>query len=85
MLWVPEASDEIVNVASPLARAAVPIDVEPSNNVTSPAAADPAAGVTVTLKVTLWPTVICAADAERLVVVAVTAVALGWITNKTAE
>jgi hypothetical protein len=53
--------------------------------VTFPAAADPAAGVTVTLKLTLWPTVICVAEAERAVVVAVTVAALGWITNKTAE
>jgi hypothetical protein len=85
MLWVPAASDAIVNVAAPFDRADVPSDVEPSSSVTFPAAADPAAGVTVTLKVTLWPTVICAADAERLVVVAVTVAALGWITNKTAE
>jgi hypothetical protein len=85
MLWVPAASDVIVNVTAPLARADVPSGVEPSSSVTLPAAAEPAAGVTESLKVTLWPTVICAADAERLDVVAVTVAALGWITNKTAE
>jgi hypothetical protein len=77
MLWVPAASDAIVNVAAPFARAEVPSDVEPSSRVTSPVGADPAAAVTVTLKVTLCPTVICVADAERAVVVEVTVVALG--------
>ena len=85
MLWVPAASDAMVNVAAPPARADVPSEVEPSSNVTLPAGADPAAAATATLNVTLWPTAICVADAVRLVVVAVTAVAFGWITNRTAE
>jgi hypothetical protein len=85
MLWVPAVSDAIVNEAAPFARAEVPSDVAPSSKVIFPVGVDPAAAVTVTLKVTLWPTVICVADAERLLVVAVTAAALGCTTNKTAE
>lgn len=85
MLWVPAVSDVMANVSAPPARADVASGVEPSSSVTFPAAADPAAGITATLKVILWPTVIWVADAERLVVVAVTVAAVGWITNKTAE
>jgi hypothetical protein len=77
MLWVPAASDAIVNVAAPFARAEVPSDVEPSSNVTFPAGVDPAAAVTVTLKVTLCPTVIWEAEAERAVEVEVAVVAPG--------
>jgi hypothetical protein len=85
MLCAPAASDVIVNVAAPFARADVPSDVEPSIKVTFPAGADPAAAVTATLNVTLWPTVICVADAARAVVVEVTVLAGGCTTNKTAE
>jgi hypothetical protein len=85
MLCAPAASDVIVNVAAPFARADVPSDIEPSIKVTFPTAADPAAGVTVTLKVTLCPTVIWVVDAARAVVVEVTVLASGCTTNKTAE
>jgi hypothetical protein len=77
MLWVPAASVAIVNVAAPFASAEVPNDVAPSSNVTFPAGADPAAAVTVTLNVTLCPTVICVADADSVVVVEVTVATLG--------
>jgi hypothetical protein len=85
MLWVPAVSDVMVNVAAPFDSADVPSDVEPSSRVTFPGWRRPCAGRDrATLKVTLCPTVICVADAERLVVVAAVA-ALGCTTNMTAE
>ena len=77
MLWVPAASDVMVKLAAPFDKEAVPIDVVPSSSVTVPEGVEPAAAATVTLKVTDCPALICAADAETVVVVAVAVVALG--------
>jgi hypothetical protein len=82
MLCVPTASELMVNVAAPLVSGAVPSDVEPSSSVTVPVGVAPAAAATPTVKVTDCPTLICAADAERLVVVVAGA---GCTTNMTAE
>jgi hypothetical protein len=85
MLWVPAASDEMLKVAAPFVREAVPSDVEPSINVTVPEGVDPAVAATATLKATDCPTLICVADAERLVVVLTAVETLGCTTNNTAE
>jgi len=85
MLCVPAASDAIEKVAVPFDRDDVPKDVEPSSRVTFPEGVEPDAAVTVTLKATFCPAVICAVEAETVVLVAMTVVALGCTTNKTAE
>jgi hypothetical protein len=85
MLWVPAVSDEIETADVPFDRADVPNDVDPSSRVTLPAGAGPDAAATVTLNVTNVPGAICVADAERVVVVATTAVPAGSTTNNIAE
>jgi hypothetical protein len=85
MVWVPAVSDATVKVAAPFDREAVPINVEPSSNVTVPEGVAPAAAVTPTVKVTDWPTFTWVADAERVVVVAGAAAVSGCTTNITAE
>jgi hypothetical protein len=82
---VPAVRDETLNVAAPLVSEAVPSDVEPSIKVTVPEGVDPAVAATVTLKVTDCPTLICVADAERLVVVLAAVETFGCTTNNTAE
>jgi hypothetical protein len=85
MLWVPAASDEMFKVAAPFVREAVPSDAEPSIKVMVPEGADPVVAATTTLKVTDCPTLICVADAERLVVVLTAVETFGCTTNNTAE
>ena len=52
---------------------AVPSGVAPSRKVTVPlAAVVPDCGVTLAVKVTFWPTTICMAEADNVVVVATT-------------
>lgn len=85
MLWVPALSEAMVNVAAPLVSDAVPSDVDPSNRVTVPEGVDPAEAATPTVKVTVCPTLIWLAEAERVVVVVAAAVAAGCTTNMTAE
>ena len=85
MLCVPAARDAMLKVAAPFVREAVPNDVEPSIKVTVPEGADPDVAETPTLKVTGWPTLICVAEAERLVVVLTAVDTLGCTTSNTAE
>jgi len=82
---VPAASDAMLKVAAPFVREAVPNEVEPSIKVTVPEGVDPAVAETPTLKVTDWPTLVCVAEAERVVVVVTAVATLGCTTNNTAE
>ena len=75
----------MLKVAAPFVREAVPSEVEPSIKVTVPEGVDPAVAATVTLKVTDCPTLICAVDAERVVVVLTAEETPGCTTNNTAE
>lgn len=69
-MWLPTASVEVVKVAVPAFRAAVPRSVEPSWKVTLPVAEE---GLTVAVRVTVWPKVEAAGVTERVVVVVGTA------------
>ena len=64
--WLPDESDEVVKVAVPPDRDAVPSVVPPSMNVTVPVGVKPD---TVAVKVTLCPAVGTVLEADRLVVV----------------
>jgi hypothetical protein len=75
----------MLRVAAPFVREAVPNDVDPSIKVTVPEGVDPAVAETATLKVTDWPTLICVAEAERVVVVLTAVPTLGCTTSNTAE
>jgi hypothetical protein len=76
MLWLPDASEELLNVAVPaLFREPVPSVVVPSINVTMPVGAvgvdEPGATtVTVAVSATVWPTLEGLGDAASVVVVA---------------
>ena len=85
MLWVPAASEVMVNVAVPLVSVAVPSEVEPSSRVTVPEGVAPAEAATPTVKVTDCPTLSWAVDAVRLVVVVAAGAAAGCTTNMIAE
>ena len=64
--WFPVFSADVENVATPFTSAAVPIGVLPSLNCTDPVAA---AGVTVAVNVTVWPTLAWSAGVAEMVVV----------------
>jgi len=85
IVWVPAASDGTLKLAVPLERAAVPSEMAPSSRVIVPVGVGPDAAVMATLKVKVWPALICAADAERVVVVGVELVVFGCRTNSTDE
>src|ERR671926_342487 len=68
MAWLPTASDEVVNVATPPESTALPSAVAPSVKLTVPLAVD---GVTVAVNVTGWPNVDGLDDDVSVVVVAV--------------
>jgi hypothetical protein len=57
MVWLPTLKDEVLKVALPLLRGAVPRTVDPSSKVTVPVGVPGAdeVFVTVALKVTAWP------------------------------
>ena len=82
---MPVASVAIEKVAVPFVRADEPNDVVPSRSVTLPVGVGPDAAATVMLKMTAVPGAICVADAERVVVVATSAVLAGCTTNSAAE
>jgi hypothetical protein len=65
-VWFPAVSADVAKVAVPLASAAVPTGVEPSWNVTLPVAV---VGLTVAVRVMLWPTFEDEGVTERVVVV----------------
>jgi hypothetical protein len=56
MVWLPADNDDVVSIALPPFKPAVPRGVEPSVKVTVPVGVRvPTVGVTVAVKVTGWP------------------------------
>ncbi len=67
--WLPGVSELTVSDADPPLRVTVPITVDPSLNVTEPVELD---GATVAMNVTEEGSLIVVADADKVVVVAIT-------------
>ena len=82
MVWLPRARVDVTKVATPAAFSVpVPMVVAPSRKVTVPVGAGPEvlAGLTVAVKVTLWPT----ADGFTLEARVIAVVVSGVMTSRT--
>ena len=77
-MWLPDASVDVVKVATPPLRGAVPREVEPSLKVTLPVAVE---GVTAALRVTVCPKVEEAGVTLRVVAVVVMGAATDSVTR----
>jgi hypothetical protein len=85
-LCEPNASVDVINVATPEARFAVPMELAPSLKVTVPVGVpEPDFGATVAVNVTLCPVVICILDAASDVVEAARVAEAGVKTKTVAE
>ena len=83
---VPFVRVEVVSVAEPELRFAVPIWVVPSKKAAVPVGVpEPDLGATVAVNVTLWPVVICVLEAASVVVVAARLADAGVKTKTVAE
>ena len=83
---VPFVRVEVVSVAEPELRFAVPIWVVPSRKATVPVGVpEPDLGATVAVKVTLWPVSSCVLEAASVVVVAARVADAGVKTKTVAE
>ena len=86
MLWVPTLSDAVEKVATPEARLPVPIDVEPSENVTVPVGvAVPDVSLTDALKLIVVPEEAVVGEAVSWVAVGASVGALPMVRLSAAE